>query len=271
MATITAAVARTLLFVPGDKPERFDKAVASGADLVIVDLEDAVDASRKEAARTAVSTWLTAKRSVLVRVNAVDTQWHLQDLEVAGLPGVCGVVLPKSESAKAIDHVAQRLPGLPIWPLIETARGVHAAADVAGGAQVKRLLFGSVDLQLDLGVESDAELDVWRSSVVLASRVAGIAAPIDGVTTAIEDMEQLSSDAARARRMGFGGKLCIHPKQLVAVRTAFGPTPKEIAWARRVLEATSGQDSAVRVDGVMVDRPVIERARRLLLEADLLE
>lgn len=271
MATIEAVAARTILFVPADRPERFDKAVATGADLVIVDLEDAVDVRRKEFARAAVAAWLSPERSILIRVNAIGTPWHEQDLDVAKLAGVRGVVLPKCESAEALSQIAQLLPGTPLWPLVETARGVYRAFEIACCRQVSRLMFGSVDLQLDLGVGSDSELDVWRSSVVLASRAAGIGAPIDGVTTAIDDGERLQSDAAKSRRMGFSGKLCIHPKQLDVVKAAFGPSQEDVAWARRVLQATSGQGAAFRVDGEMVDRPVLERARHILVEANLLE
>ncbi len=259
---------RSYLFVPGDRPERFDKACASGADVVIVDLEDAVAPDRKAAARAALSAWLHPDHPVLVRINAADTAWFREDSELAGRPGVAGIMLPKAERRDDIE--ALRAAGAAsVLPLIETAIGFDQARTLAGTPGVERLAFGSIDFQLDLGIsgEDDALL-AFRSGLVLASRLAGVAAPVDGVCTAIDDAAQLAAETARARRFGFGGKLCIHPRQVLGVNAAFSPSEADVRWATRVLEAAAGAaGAAVAVDGKMVDRPVLLRAEAILREA----
>lgn len=266
--------ARSWLFVLGDRPDRFDKARASGADRVIVDLEDAVRPAHKEAAREAVAAYLAPGRPVYVRVNGAATPWHDADLEAVCRPGLAGVVLPKAEDAATIRHVADRLrgaglPGATVAPLVESARGVWRARRLAAADPlVERLLFGALDLALDLGASvgpDEAELLLARQAVVLASRVAGVAPPIDGIAERIDDEEGLRAACERARRLGFGGKLAIHPRQVAAINGAFTPTPAEVAWARRVVAAyDAAPGGAARVDGRMVDRPVVERARRVL-------
>jgi citrate lyase subunit beta/citryl-CoA lyase len=257
---------RSLLFVPGDRPERFDKAIAAGAGLVIVDLEDAVAPPHKAAARDAVAGWLRAERPVALRVNGADTPWFDADVALCRHPGVVAIVLPKAEDPAVLRDVAAGAPQAALLPLIETALGVAHVETLAAAPRVQRLLFGSIDLQLDLGIAGDGdELLCFRSRLVLASRLAGIAAPVDGVSTALDDREALTADALRARRLGFGAKLCIHPKQVPVVEAAFAPTPEERAWAERVLAAAeAAQGGAVAVDGRMVDKPVILRARALL-------
>lgn len=260
-------VARTYLFVPGNRPERIPKALASGADAVIVDLEDAVGPDAKVEARAAVAQALPAERPVLIRVNGPDTPWFDDDLQVCGESGVAGVVLPKAEGTEHVRAVAGRLGGdVPVLPLIETARGMANAQAIAQAAWVERLLFGSLDLQAALGIEGDAEeLHYFRSHLVLVSRVADILPPVDGVTTAIDDADVLRADTLRAKRFGFGAKLCIHPKQIALVNELFSPGEAEVAWARRVVAAAdAAQGSAVAVDGKMVDRPVLLRARAIL-------
>jgi citrate lyase subunit beta / citryl-CoA lyase len=259
---------RSYLFVPGNRPERFAKALAAGAHAVIVDLEDAVPPAQKDAARAAVAHWLSAAQPVLVRVNAVGTPWFDDDIRVCEGPGVAGVVLPKAESADAIAAIRLRVgERTPVLPLIETARGLWDSLGVARAAGVARLIFGSIDFQADVGITDD-ELVHARSQLVLASRVAEIAAPVDGVTTAIDDVEALRRDTLRARSLGFGAKLCIHPKQIAAVNEAFRPSEAQIAWARRVVEADAAANgAAVAVDGKMVDRPVLLKARAILSEA----
>ena len=259
---------RSYLFVPGDRPERFDKARASGAHAVIVDLEDAVAAEKKVAARAALSAWLHPDRPVLVRINAADTDWFREDCELAGRPGVAGIMLPKAERSEDIESL-MAAGARAVLPLVETAIGFDQARTLAGAAGVERLAFGSIDFQLDLGIsgEDDALL-AFRSGLVLASRLAGAAAPVDGVCTAIDDPAPLAAEAARARRLGFGGKLCIHPRQVQAVNAAFSPSEAELRWATRVLEAAAGASgAAVAVDGKMIDRPVLLRARAILAEA----
>ena len=162
--------------------------------------------------------------------------------------------------------IADRLPGRRLLPLVETARGCHGARRLAATAGVDRLVFGSIDLQLDLGIDGDGdELLAFRSALVLASRLGGCAAPVDGVSTAIDDAAVVLGDAGRARREGFSGKLCIHPKQVAAVNAAFSPAASELDWARRVIAAARASGgAAVALDGKMVDLPVIRRAEALL-------
>jgi len=261
---------RSYLFVPGNRPERFDKALAAGADAVIVDLEDAVPPAEKDAARATVAAWLSADRPVVVRINGPDTEWFGQDLALARSPGVAAVMLPKAQRIEDIRAIVTAGSGALVLALIETAGGFANAQKIASAPGVARLVFGSIDFQLDLGIRGeDEELLTFRSQLVLVSRLAGIAAPVDGVSTAIDDAAQLEADAARARRFGFGAKLCIHPRQVATVNRAFSPTEEELAWARRVLDAAAkAGGAAVAVDGKMVDRPVILRAETIVREAE---
>jgi citrate lyase subunit beta / citryl-CoA lyase len=255
---------RSYLFVPGDRPERFDKACAAGAGQVIVDLEDAVAPGAKARARDAVAAWLRADRPVALRINGAGTPWFDDDLALAAHAGVAAVMLPKAEDADTLARVASLAPQAVLLPLVETARGIAEVDAIAHAPRVQRLVFGSIDFQLDLGIDGDGdELLCFRSQLVLASRLADLAPPVDGVCTAIEDIEALRTASLRARRLGFGGKLCIHPRQVGVVEAAFAPAAEEIAWARRVIEAAQG-GAAVAVDGRMVDRPVLLRAQRLL-------
>jgi citrate lyase subunit beta/citryl-CoA lyase len=263
--------ARSYLFVPADRPERFAKAQASGADAVIIDLEDAVAPNAKVAAREALANWLDAgNRPVVVRINGVDTEWFADDLALAARPGVSAVMLPKAERTADLASVRAAAPSASLLPLIETAVGIECVRQLAATAGVQRLVFGSIDLQLDLGISGDGdELLLYRSQLVLASRLARLAPPVDGVSTAIDDPTALQADAQRARRLGFGAKLCIHPRQAKPVNDAFSPTAEEIAWAHRVVAAAEHADgAAVALDGKMIDRPVLLRAQGLLRQAE---
>lgn len=259
---------RSYLFVPGNRPERFLKALDSGAHAVIVDLEDAVPPSEKNAARDALTTWLSPKHPVFVRINAVGTDWFEDDLLIASSPGVAGVVLPKAENVSDVERLVKAGVST-VLPLVESALGFHHALELARAPRVQRLLFGSIDFSIDLGIEETTEsLHYFRSQLVLVSRLVGIAAPVDGVTTTLDDVTCISNDTHRARRDGFGGKLCIHPKQVAAVNAAFMPTTDEIGWAQRVLDATiAAQGAAIALDGKMVDRPVILKAEAIQREA----
>jgi len=262
-------IARSYLFVPGNRPDRFDKACSAGAHAVIVDLEDAVPPGKKAAARQAVAAWLNPGQPVFVRINGADTVWFSEDLELCQGPGISGVVLPKTGSVEDIQSLEQWLsPSSAVLPLIETAQGFWNALAIARLPRVKRLIFGPIDFQLDLGILGDRdELLYFQSQLVLVSRLAGIQPPVDGVSTAIEDAGRLRADATRARSLGFGGKLCIHPKQVPIVNACFVPRPEEIAWARRVVEADARSGGApVSLDGQMVDRPVVLKAQRILME-----
>ena len=259
---------RSYLFVPGDRPDRIDKALRSGADAVIVDLEDAVAPPAKDRARDALAAWLgsAAARGVIVRVNAAHTGWFADDLRLCAHPAVVGVVVPKAEDAEVLGAVAAAATGKAVLPLVETAVGFEAMRALAAAPAVQRLLFGSIDFQADLGIEGDDDaLLTFRSRFVLVSRLAGLTAPVDGVTTALGDDAAVEHDTARARRLGFGAKLCIHPRQVAVVNRGFLPGAAEIDWARRVLDAAEAAGgAAVAVDGRMVDAPVLLRARRVL-------
>lgn len=265
---LPAASPRSYLFVPGNRPLRFPKAVASDADVVIVDLEDAVPPPEKSQARAAVRDWLSPVHPVWIRVNAAQTEWHEQDLQLCALPGVAGIVLPKAEDVFSIQRAAQTVgDSLKIGALIETALGFRNAAALSECGLIHRLLFGSIDFQTDLGIRGDdEELLYFRSELVLVSRLAGIQPPVDGITADLGSDEQLRGDAQRARRLGFGGKLCIHPDQVRVVNACFLPDAQEQAWAHRVRAAMEQSDgSAVSVDGKMVDRPIALQAERILV------
>jgi citrate lyase subunit beta/citryl-CoA lyase len=262
--------ALTYLFVPGDRPDRFDKAAAAGADAVILDLEDAVAPEAKERAREAIGEWLARhpeqRPRTLVRINDSHSPWWAADLAFLAGAGTAVAMLPKAESAAQVDAVVAALPaGGSVVPLIETARGVQGVDEVAEAKSVLRLAFGTLDYAVDLDIAGDERALLYPASrIVVASRCAGIAAPIAGVTPAIDNEEQLRSDLAFERALGFGAKLAIHPRQIAVIRDALLPSPAEIEWARRVLAAVEGAPGAVQVDGRMVDRPVIRKAQAIL-------
>ena len=259
------AAIRAPIFVPASRPDRFAKAAACGADAVILDLEDAVGPADKEAAREALACDFT-NLPVLVRVNAHGTAWHAADIAAVRPLAVAAVVLPKSENPEDVAGVVDALgASTPVIALIESARGLAEARRIAAVAGVVRLAFGSIDFCADLGCEHLQEVLLpARFELVLASRLAGIAAPIDGVTATLADLSVTQSDAAHARSLGMNGKLCIHPKQIEVVKSAFVPNEAEVQWAERVLAAGDG---AVAVDGAMVDEPVRIRARTILSAA----
>ncbi len=258
---------RSYLFVPGNRPDRFAKACAAGADAVVLDLEDSVAAADKSRAREAVAAWISPSQPVLVRVNTSDSEWFRDDLSLGGIPGIIGVLLPKAERVDEIQLVAEKFgPTVRILPQIETARGFQNALTMASCGHVRHLLFGSIDFQLDLGMTAEEEeLLYFRTKIVLDSRLAGIQPPVDGVTMDINSTERIRADTLRARRLGFGGKMCIHPKQVPIVNECFTPSAAEVDWARRVVEASAASSgAATSVDGKMVDRPVVARAEVIL-------
>ncbi|QXI25929.1 HpcH/HpaI aldolase/citrate lyase family protein [Pseudomonas vanderleydeniana] len=267
---MSSSILRSALFVPGSRPERFAKALASGADAVIVDFEDAVEEPLKRAARDHLGTFLEENPDVrvLVRVNAPEHAEHAADLAFCKQhPGVVGVLLPKVESAVQVEAVAAA--GKRVWPIIESARGLLALAEIAGARGVERLSFGGLDLALDLNLRSGSEaarfaLDQARLALIIHSRGAGLVAPLDGVHPAIDDPEGLQRSIRHAYEMGFAGALCIHPRQVPVIHAALTPSAEDLAWARRVVDAGSDGAGAYQVDGQMVDAPVLLRARRLL-------
>lgn len=257
------------LFVPGSRPERFAKADDSGADAVILDLEDAVSTQDKDRAREAVAAnALPLKSPVIVRVNARGTPWHEADIEaIRRLDGV-SVMLPKTERAEDIVAMTESIArGVDVIALIESAAGLANLGEILAAPGVVALAFGSLDFALDLGCAHDRlTLLAARSEIVWRSRAAGRAAPIDGVTTDLSNPEATEDDAHHATKLGFGGKMAIHPKQVEPIRRAFRPGQNEIDWARCIV-AASADGQAVRLNGEMVDRPVVERARQILRRA----
>jgi citrate lyase subunit beta/citryl-CoA lyase len=261
------------LFVPGTRSDRFIKALDSGADSIIIDLEDAVAIEDKQTARDAVrSAWPTftaeQKKRLIIRSNAPGTPFYAADLILIKQLDAACLLIPKSESLDQINGAAQMLPNTAIIPMIETAIGLDRLKEIANAEQVLRLALGNIDLQADLGMVCDSQetqLHTARFQIVLASRLAQIAPPIDGVTPSTDDIERITDDAERAKRMGFGGKLCIHPKQVSIVKDAFTPSEAEVSWARRVIEADkASKGGAVKLDGRMIDRPVVLLAQRTL-------
>lgn len=268
------ADAVTALFVPGDRPDRYAKAAASGADVVIIDLEDSVAPTDKDRARDAALGALAdgARLRALVRVNDPSgglgrtDRVALADLVTRPGHGVLGVVVPKAGDPGALAELTGSLgPQLAVLPIVESALGVVRAYQLASVPGVTRLAFGALDLALDVGSDVDALTgQVARAQVVLASRAAGLPAPLESPATELRDTDRIEQTSREARALGFGGRLCIHPAQLAPVRAGFAPTADEIAWAHRI--AAAGE-SAARVDDQMVDRPVLERARAILRRA----
>jgi citrate lyase subunit beta/citryl-CoA lyase len=269
-----SARGRSWLFVPATRPERFGKAAESGADRIIIDLEDAVAAEAKRAARAQLArAAIPYEVPFYVRVNACGTSWFQEDVEAVRRLPIAGIVLPKTETAESVARLASSLdPEQRVVPIVESATGIWNVLEIARAPRVERLAFGAIDFQLDTGIRGeDLELAYARSRVVVASRVAGLEPPIDSITESIHDEERLARDAQRARSFGFGGKLCIHPRQIAGTHRAFTPTEQEVEWARGLLEALDGQPAGERgaftYRGAMVDRPVIDRARQIVAAA----
>jgi len=261
--------ARSWLFVPSTRPERFAKAATSGADRVILDLEDAVVPSEKaDARRQLASAAIPSDVPVYVRVNSALTPWFEDDLAVAATLAIQGILLPKADTAAHVERAAAAIaPKHTIVPIIETAVGLWNVLEVARATRVERLVFGALDFALDTGMhDKDGAFDYVRSRIVVASKVAGISAPVDFVTLGIDDQDLLTRDAERSRHFGFGGKLCIHPKQVRATNDAFRPSDEEVAWARAILaeQAARPRDAVFAHRGELVDRPVLERARQIV-------
>jgi citrate lyase subunit beta/citryl-CoA lyase len=256
---------RSYLFAPGHNPRLLIKVFDAGADAVMLDLEDAVPPAAKETAREMVSEALAAKEAC-VRINPVRTRACEADLMmVAGR--AAGIRIPKVESAEDAQWVADRAPGTPLICAIESARGVLAAREIATADGVRHLSMGGVDLRRDLG-SGDGNLQTLhvRSHLVIVSRAAGLAPPIDSVYPYLQDDQGLREQAVFARSLGFFGKSAIHPRQLPAIHAAFTPSEVELAWAREVVDAfeAAGGDALQMPSGELVDVPVAERARRML-------
>ncbi len=273
--TATAAFEpASYLFVPGNRPERFDKALASGAGRVIIDLEDAVAPADKSSARAAIAVWMAGATNdlsrLLIRINDKTTSWYADDLALAGNVRIPCVMLPKCEGSGHVADVLARLPQqTTVLPLIETARGMLALHDIASTAGVDRLAFGSLDYMADLDIPAGSlALDLAAAQIALVSRAAGIASPLAGVTPDL-DGARVAADMAHARTLGFCAKMCMHPSQVATVHAALAPSTDELAWARRTLQAwDTSTGGAIQLDGKMVDRPVVLKAERIIARAE---
>lgn len=279
---------RSVLFVPGDRPDRCDKAMAAGADAVCVDLEDAVGPAAKAGARDSVAAFLARwempaatgadpghgrRPPVIVRVNDPDSEEGERDAaSLTGAPRPDGFMIPKVTAADGIRS-AQRLLGedIPLFPIIETVAGLENAVHVgAASPAVAALMFGGFDLSAELGAEPEWEPLLYaRSRVVHAAALSGLDT-IDMPSRNFRDVSRLRAEAEKARRLGFTGKVAIHPAQIPVIHEAFTPSPEEVERARRIVEADrAAGGGAVSLDGSMVDRPVVEAARRVLARTGL--
>jgi citrate lyase subunit beta/citryl-CoA lyase len=256
---------RSWLFAPGHNEKLLRLVFDAGADVVLLDLEDAVPPEMKDRAR-AMAAEAAASRPCWVRVNKAHSETCARDLDaLAGT--VLGLRIPKVESAADVAWVAERAPGIPLDCTIESARGVIATFDIASAPACALLSYGGLDLAADLGISSGEQETLFaRSYLVTAARAAGKPPPSDGVHPLLEDDTGLRREAEAARRLGFFGKSAIHPRQLPIIHEVFASTPEELAWATRVLAAfeKSGGAATRTEDGEFVDLPVAERARRMM-------
>jgi citrate lyase subunit beta/citryl-CoA lyase len=265
-----AALPRTYLFVPGNRPDRFGKALASGADAVILDLEDAVAPHDKATAREAIAAWCQTTRfepgRIIVRINDESTEWFEDDLALIHAAGLHAAMLPKAELASQVARVVSELPDAGVViPIIESARGLLNVDAIAAAHGVQRLAFGTLDYAADLDLSGDSRGLLYPACrMALASRAAGLASPVAGVTPDLGNEDILLADLTLARACGFGAKLCIHPGQVGTIHRALAPTAAELDWARRVTAAAEKETGAFQIDGKMVDRPVILKAMAIL-------
>ncbi|MFT4232064.1 MAG: CoA ester lyase [Leucobacter sp.] len=272
------------LFVPGSRPDRFAKALATAADAVIIDLEDAVPSDEKDAALQHLLTALDAglTRPAHVRINAADSVWFERDLAaLAGLSeasraSLAGVLVPKAENAETIARVSGALDAAgsgsapaEIVALVESAAGVANAREIAGAPGLSRFGVGAADLSFDLDAEIVSSTVDWvYAQLVVESRLAGLAGPVASPPFEIGDLDTVAREATRLRGLGATAQLCIHPAQIEPIHRGFLPGEEAVVWARRVVEAAAKTDGAAQVDGQMVDKPVRERAERILAQAD---
>lgn len=285
-SSVRSIVARSALFVPGDAPDKLDRCFEYGADCVIADLEDAVAPARKDTAREKVAAWLPSRpaRPVWVRVN--NTEVLAADIAAVVRPGLSGICVPKCSSAREVDRLdgiieaSELAAGLPtrsiaVWPLIESPAGLAAVFDLVASPRVAGLQIGEVDLVAGLGIsasEDESELHPYRSLVVLASNAAGLGAPLAPASVQWRDEERYRRSSEAMARMGFGGRVCIHPRQVAIANEVFTPSAERLEWARRVVRGFDAARSAgvgVFVDdsGQMIDEAVVRIARRVILVA----
>lgn len=253
---------RSLLFVPGDRGDRFAKAIGSGADAVCIDLEDAVAADRKSAAREAAADFLVqgASPAVGVRINGIGSPGWEQDLLAARRAGY--IMVPKVASASDVAAVQARVPGTPLWPLIESAKGLRHAWDIAAAPGVAGILFGAFDFSAEVGCDQSWDSLLFARSLVVAACAAAGVIPLEAPWGDLRDPDGLEESSSRSRRLGFVGRACIHPAQVEIVHRAYTPSPEDVAAAVRILQAFDG--AAGQLDGRLIEEPVARAARRIL-------
>ncbi|UUS64530.1 MULTISPECIES: CoA ester lyase [unclassified Acinetobacter] len=259
--------ARSYLFVPANRIERFEKALNTDADAVIIDLEDAVPFDLKQSSRDALAAWLQdhPEHQVMIRVNSSQTEWFLADIELAKFPNVSAIVLPKAETSAEIEAVL-KIRDIGIFPLIETPQGFANVRQIACTKHVIALMFGTIDFQLEMNMNGGyLELLSFRNEIVLASQLAKIQAPVDGVTVDFKDEDLIQLETQQAKNLGFAGKLCIHPNQVNLVNQTFNPSAQEITWANQIMQAVAdAKGQAVSLNGKMIDLPVILQAQKII-------
>ncbi len=280
---------RSALFVPGTRLDRVPKALATDADVVIIDLEDAVSPKLKDKARSEVVQLLmtTKHENLVVRVNGTETKYFDADISAIVGTGVLLVIVPKVETALDIELINTALlkaedsrkidrGSTPVIALIESAAGVENISEITKAETIPSRLytvaFGAADYTLDMGIEmtpDGTELLYARSRLPIACKAAGLAPPLDTpFMLDLKDLDALQKDVSAAKQLGFQGKLCIHPNQVAIVNQTFSPTPEKIEWAKKIVEAfeeaESAGQSALQIDGKFVDTPVVMQARRIL-------
>jgi len=281
-------IVRSWLYVPGDRPERFAKAVQKGADAVVLDLEDAVSADKKVAARATVADWVRegdhGRAQVWVRVN--QGALGLEDLRDVVWSGVTGVCLPKVDHVDTITAAVEALGSIEqdrglasgsvaVVPLIESAQGIEALREITRAARVVQLQVGEVDLAGDLGLSGDVDtyLASIRSAIVVASVAAGISPPVGPVSTEFRNLDVFSMSTRIVKEQGFVGRACIHPDQVTLVNQIFTPTAAEVDAARSLLSRLEtalreGSGVAIAEDGRMIDEASARAARTVLSYAE---
>ncbi len=284
-----AILIRTALFVPGNRPDRIEKAFGTGADVIIIDLEDAVPLAEKESSRPNVREKVAqfADRMILVRTNALGSDFIKGDLDEAIVEGVNGIILPKVERADDITKIntllieVEKNRALPkgsirVFPLIESAAAVQHIYDIVSTKtkpdRIYTVMFGAADYTLDMGIEmtmAGNELFYARSKIAIACRAAGIALPVDTpFMIDLKNTEALISDARRAKELGFQGKLVIHPHQVEPCNKIFSPLPEEIKKAEKIIkafeEAEAAGMAAIQLEGKFIDYPVVQRSKDIL-------
>lgn len=269
---------RSLLFVPGSRPERFERACDAGADMVCIDLEDAVPPAGKEAARERtfefLNTLVAGPLEIGVRVNAVQSPVGMVDLEALKKQGIKPnfVMLPKVNSSTEMEQATQFTDGVPLFPIIETARGLVNAVEIAAHPDVQCLLFGAVDFCAEMNCRLAWEPLLFARSTLATACVANDVRLFDAPYLNVKDVEGLIAETRHSKALGITARSAIHPAQIAPIHKALAPDEAEIEKARRVVEAfDSGKGEAALLDGELIELPVIKAARRILAVVAVME